>query len=94
MCSTCFPGQKVKVPRSWRPIVMNMTDFYLSRSGYTLHICEGCRYRLYVWLRRNGMPSLLDVAVIVWVLKQHAIDLVGKCRERRGGASGPVGARE
>lgn len=94
MCATCIPDQKVKVPKSWRPVVIEMTDLYLSRAGYTAQICDGCRYRLYVWLRRRGLPSLMDVALIVWVLKSQARELLHQSRERRGGSHPSIGARE
>jgi hypothetical protein len=93
MCPTCLPSQKAKVPKSWRPTVIEMTDLYISRAGYTSEMCDGCRFRLYVWLRRRGLPSLIDVAMIVWVLKQRAGELKRQVRERSGHGVASVGAR-
>ena len=93
MCPTCFPGQKAKIPKSWRPIVIEMTSLYMSRAGYTSEMCDGCRFRLYVWLRRRGLPSLIDVAMIVWVLQQRAAKLKRQVRERSSGSPESVGAR-
>lgn len=84
MCETCQPGQKARVPASWRHSVVEMTDAYLARAGYVEPMCEICRYRFYTWLRRRGLPSLMDAATAVWLQKQYAAHLRDAIRERLG----------
>lgn len=93
MCATCRPGQKVRVPESWRHSVVEMTQAYLDRAQYASPMCEICRYRFYVWLRRRGLPSLMDAACAVWLQKQRAQQLRELSRERSSASESPGGAR-
>lgn len=93
MCATCQPGQKARVPASWRPTVVELTNTYLYTAGYTEEMCDGCRYRLYVWLRGRGLPSLMDAAVAVWLQFNGARRLRHEVGEQRRALEKQVAAR-